>query len=217
MGKKISQETYKRIIELYRNGEGLHIDEIAKETGVSYSSAYRLTKLIRRTNPETGQPFASYLEYNEYLAKQRGYKSHTDYLKHQAMQRTNPETGQPFASYLEYNEYLAKQRGFNSYPEYLEHLAKRSGYASYRDYEKYLGIERQKRPENMRISYLIKEKLARMKKTQCWLAEKTGISRQAISVYSLGKALPSEDILQKLCCTLCIPSMSLDELCRVAA
>ena len=59
MTKRIPDESRKEIIRLYDNGSGLTPAEIARQTGVSYSSVYGLTRVRQRDNPETGQPETS--------------------------------------------------------------------------------------------------------------------------------------------------------------
>ena len=49
---------------------------------------------INRENPETGEKFESYTEYENYNSRQR----------------INPETGEKFKSYTEYQDYTARQR-----------------------------------------------------------------------------------------------------------
>ena len=64
MVKILPKETREEIIRLYDNGSGLTPAEIARQTGVSYSSVYGLTR-----TKEKG--FASRTEYQEHLAKER--------------------------------------------------------------------------------------------------------------------------------------------------
>jgi len=92
MLRKISDETKKLMEKLY--AQDLPISEIARRANVSYPTAYGYTKLRQRINPETGQPFESRSQYQEYTARQR----------------INPETGQPFESLSQYEEYTARQR-----------------------------------------------------------------------------------------------------------
>ena len=94
MRKRIPERAREEIIRLYDNGSGLSPAEIARQTGVSYSSVYGLTRIRQRVNPETGEPFESRNQYQEYTARQR----------------VNPETGEPFESRSQYQEYTARQR-----------------------------------------------------------------------------------------------------------
>ncbi len=94
MPRRIPDEKREEIIRLYDNGGGMSPAEIARQTGVSYSSVYGLTKVRQRVNPETGEPFESLNQYQEYTARQR----------------VNPETGEPFESKSQYREYTARQR-----------------------------------------------------------------------------------------------------------
>lgn len=69
MSKRIPKETEKKIQRLFKGEIGLA--EIARRTGVSYSSVYALTKLRQRINPETGRKYASLVELHDYQARQR--------------------------------------------------------------------------------------------------------------------------------------------------
>ena len=71
MPRRIPDEKREEIIRLYDNGGGMSPAEIARQTGVSYSSVYGLTKVRQRVNPETGEPFESLSQYQEYTARQR--------------------------------------------------------------------------------------------------------------------------------------------------
>ncbi len=71
MPRRIPDEKREEIIRLYDNGGGMSPAEIARQTGVSYSSVYGLTKVRQRVNPETGEPFESKSQYREYTARQR--------------------------------------------------------------------------------------------------------------------------------------------------
>lgn len=64
MPKRLPEETREEIIRLYDNDNGLTPVEIARQTGVSYSSVYGLTRVKERG-------FASRIEYREHLAKER--------------------------------------------------------------------------------------------------------------------------------------------------
>ncbi|MDP3727934.1 MAG: helix-turn-helix transcriptional regulator, partial [bacterium] len=141
----------------------------------------------QRTNPETGQPFASQTEYNNYHARQR----------------TNPEIGKKFASLTEYQNYHSKQR---TNPE----TGKK--FASLTEYQNYHSKQRMKRPENQELSDLVKRRLKELGKNQSWLAEELGISRQVISYYVKGKSIPKGDILEKLYSSLDVPYKTLDDL-----
>ena len=71
MPKRISNETKEEIMKLYDNGSGLSPIEIARQTGVSYPSVYGLTRVRQRVNPETGQPFESRSQYQDYRERQK--------------------------------------------------------------------------------------------------------------------------------------------------
>ena len=135
MPKKIPPETKEEIIRLYDNGRGLNPLEIVRQTGVSYSSVYGLTRARQRINPETGQPFESLSQYEEYRARQRInpetgqlFESRCQYDEYRARQRVNPETGQLFESRSQYDEYRARQR-IN--PETRQPFESKSQYEDY--------------------------------------------------------------------------------------
>jgi len=80
MLKKLPEETREEIIKLYDNGSGLTPTEVARQTGVSYSYVYGITRAKERG-------FASNKRYIGYLAKQKGFASRTEYEKHLAKER----------------------------------------------------------------------------------------------------------------------------------
>src|SRR3989344_2138776 len=92
MSRRITDEQGEEARRLYDTG--LKPSEIAMQTGISYSSVYGLTKVRQRVNPETGEKFKSYGDYQDYLARQR----------------VNPETEEKFKSYGDNQDYLARQR-----------------------------------------------------------------------------------------------------------
>ncbi len=96
MRKRLSEETREEIRRLYNKGSGLTPTEIVKQTRVSYSFVYGLTR-----------------------AKERGFASRTEYEKHLVKERRG------FASLAEYREHLAKERGFASRTKYEQYLAKK--------------------------------------------------------------------------------------------
>ena len=90
MSGRIPQEKKEEIQRLYDNGKGMSPAEIARQTGIPYQTVYRRTRKIerlrQRINPETGKPFESLGQLQDYNARQR----------------INPETGKPFESLGEY-------------------------------------------------------------------------------------------------------------------
>ena len=92
MTRKIMAETAELINRLY--DDNVPLPEIARKAGVSYTTVYGRTKLRQKMNPETGERFRSYSEYEDYLAGQR----------------VNPETGERFGSDSEYRDYQVRQR-----------------------------------------------------------------------------------------------------------
>ena len=143
MAPRITEETRAEIRRLYNTGAGLSMTEIANLTGVSYSTAYKLTRLEQRINPETGQQFSSYGEYQNHLAKQKGFSSQGEYLDDLVKRKGFSSSGEylddlarrkGFSSHGEYQTHLAKQKGFSSRGEYQTHLAKQKGFASHGEY-----------------------------------------------------------------------------------
>lgn len=79
MPNKIPEEVKTKIRELY--SKGFRISEIVGHTGISYTSVYGLTRLRERINPETGNPFQSRSEYDNYRLKQRSEREYNKFLK----------------------------------------------------------------------------------------------------------------------------------------
>jgi len=67
------------------------------------------------------------------------------------------------------------------------------GFASKTDYRKERARRRQSNPNNQALSALINRRLQELGKNQSWLARQAGFSRQSVSMYRLGKALPKDD------------------------
>ena len=187
MPRRIPDEKREEIIRLYDNGGGMSPAEIARQTGVSYSSVYGLTKVRQRVNPETGEPFESKSQYQEYTARQR----------------VNPETGEPFESKSQYQEYTARQRVNPETGEPFESLSQ---------YQEYTARQRVNRPENQGLSDLINRRLKELRRNQAWLAEEMGVTRQAVSLYVKGRSTPTNDLLQRLYSSLDVPYETLDDL-----
>src|SRR3989344_4595819 len=187
MAPRITEETRAEIRRLYNTGAGLSMTEIANLTGVSYSTAYKLTRLEQRINPETGQQFSSYGEYQTHLARQR-------------------------ASHGEHQDDLARRKGFYSSGEHQDDLAKRKVFSSGGEYEDHLARQRQERPQNQELSDLIKKRLKELGQNQTWLSQQMGVSRQAVSYYVQGKVIPKGEHLPKLYSALEVPYNTLDDL-----
>ena len=92
--------------------------------------------------------------------------------------------------YRDTRERLARRKGFNSDRDYQEHLAKARGFTSRKEYRREMAKRRQTKPENQALSDLIHERLQELGKNQAWLALQIGRSRQSVSLYGQGKALP---------------------------
>src|SRR3989344_3975891 len=203
MAPRITEETRAEIRRLYNTGAGLSMTEIANLTGVSYSTAYKLTRLEQRINPETGQQFSSYGEYQTHLARQRA--SHGEHQDDLARRKG-------FSSSGEHQDDLARRKGFSSRGEYQTHLAKQKGFSSRGEYETHLARQRQERPQNQELSDLIKKRLKELGQNQTWLSQQMGVSRQAVSYYVQGKVIPKGEHLPKLYSALEVPYNTLDDL-----
>lgn len=75
MPRRIPENVRVKISKLYDNGGGMSLSEISKQTGVSYSSVYGMTRLRQRTNSERGRYFKSRTEYDDWRARQRAEKN----------------------------------------------------------------------------------------------------------------------------------------------
>ena len=95
--------------------------------------------------------------------------------------------------YRDNKDRLAKSRGFISDPHYQNYLAQMRGFASNTEYRKERARRRQSNPSNQALSALISRRLEELGENQSWLARRTGLSRQSISLYVQGKALPKDD------------------------
>src|SRR3989344_5126405 len=210
MPKKIPPETKEEIIRLYDNGRGLNPLEIVRQTGVSYSSVYGLTRARQRINPETGQPFESLSQYEDYRARQKinpetgqHFESKSQLLDYHARQRINPETGQPFESLSQLLDYQARQRINPETGQLFESLSQLL------DYQARQLVDR---AENKGLSVLIRTRLKELGKNQSWLAGEMGITHQAVSKYVQGTSVPTRDLLKRLYSSLDVPYETLDDL-----
>ena len=75
---------------------------------------------------------------------------------------------------------------------------RKRGFKTINEYNKHLAKQRSKRRDNIELKDLIHSYLKKFKKNQSWLAEKIGVSRQAVSFYALGKSIPKYETLDKL-------------------
>ncbi len=95
--------------------------------------------------------------------------------------------------YRDNRERLAKSRGFISDPHYQNYLAQMRGFVSNTEYRKEKARRRQSNPSNQALSALINRRLEELGENQSWLARRTGLSRQSISLYVQGKVFPKDD------------------------
>lgn len=85
MRRKLSPETIETVQKL--RDKGLSLEEIAKQVGISQSTAYALSVL-----------------------RQKGFNSYTEYQNYLAKEKKNPLTGEYFESFSEYENYRSKER-----------------------------------------------------------------------------------------------------------
>ena len=95
--------------------------------------------------------------------------------------------------YRVYRKRLAKSKGFISDRHYQDYLAQMRGFASNSEYRKEGARRRQSYPSNKALSALINRRLEELGENQSWLARRTGLSRQTISLYVQGKVFPKDD------------------------
>lgn len=81
MQYRIPDETKEDIQRLFDDGKGISPAEIARRTGISYTTVYSLTRVQQRG-------FASNYEYEVHLAQQRGFESVNEYREYCAQHRT---------------------------------------------------------------------------------------------------------------------------------
>ena len=215
MAKRITNGQREEVKRLY--DKGLNPYKIARQTGISYSSVYGMTRIRQRVNPETGKPFSSLGELQDYSARQRvnpetgkPFSSKAEYEDYNTRQRVNPETGKPFSSKAEYEDYNARQRvnpetgkPFNSQTKYNDYNARQKvnpetgkSFSSLEDLRDYNA--RQRVNKNKELSDLVKSRLKKLGKNQSWLAEKLGVSRRIISFYCQGRSMPKKEKLDAL-------------------
>jgi predicted transcriptional regulator len=93
-----------------------------------------------------------------------------------------------------------KKKGFSSFSDYKEFLAEKKGFNSYEQYR--IREKRKKREKNSELSDLISLRLEELGKSQTWLAQQIGVSKQSVNYYTLGYSRPSKKILESLYDTL---------------
>ena len=91
MSGKLSQETEKKLQELYE--EGLSVAEISRLTEIPVSTVRGHTKVLK-------EGFRSYSEYREHLAKQKGFASLSEYQEHLANSRQEKLENKVFGAYM---------------------------------------------------------------------------------------------------------------------
>jgi len=110
-----------------------------------------------------------------------------------------------FSSFRDYQKRWANGKGHKSYSGYLESWAREKGYTSYNDYVNEMASKRKEMPENKNLSSLIKIRLKELGENQTWLAQHLGCTRQAVSLYALGKNCPKMPMLKKIYFVLDVP------------
>ena len=94
MSKRISEDIREKIRILYDDGKGSTLPEIVRQTEVSYSSVYCLTRAKKRG-------FTSRADYDEYLTKKRGFASLTDYRRYLAKERQQKPINQRLSNLIQ--------------------------------------------------------------------------------------------------------------------
>lgn len=127
----------------------------------------------------------------------------------------------------QYYDYLAKKHGYESYhyyrqiffeengiseKEYREKLAIRNNFPSYLAYIRNRDEIRKRRPLNVYLSELIKERINNLGKTKSGLAREIGVARNTIMRYCAGKCIPRLDKQKDLFVALELPYTNLEDL-----
>jgi predicted transcriptional regulator/heme-degrading monooxygenase HmoA len=225
---------------------GEYADYLARQKGFKSYSQYRIHELKK-------QGFPTVRAYYDFIAQQLGFKSHRDRLAKIAQskgfasysQMERQKIKEKYKTYIRYEDELAmrkgfksnrerekeraRKRGFESIGELNKHSIKQMGFASKRDYERYLATEklgfktvgeyekdrerkRQQKPVNQELSSLIKSSLEKLDRNQTWLARQLGVSDGAVSRYVSGKTTPRPGLQLELFKTLKLPYKTLDDI-----
>ena len=208
------KEVKEKIRQLY--DEGKRPCEIAKVLNLKYSYVYNYTRAFEKGFSSPGEErndyarqrgFASFSEYQLFRHRQRGLRSRFEYNEYIALSNG-------FRSSYEYQTHLARQRGFRSSYEYQTHLARQRGFASLSEYEMYRRKEKQKLPQNHKLSELLRSRLADVSKSQKWLAGESRIPERSISRYATGQEMPPKERLEKIASVLNIDQKSLEDILK---
>lgn len=107
-----------------------------------------------------------------------------------------------YGSTLAYLNELAERKGFEDHYDYVNWQAKQKGFKSAYERTKFLSEQNQRKPKNKELSNLINTRLDEIGETQTWLAQKSGVTKQMVSLYSSGKSFPTKRILEKIMAAL---------------
>ncbi|MBI5798111.1 helix-turn-helix transcriptional regulator [Candidatus Woesearchaeota archaeon] len=207
MGHVISDETKEEIKKLAQ--EGLSVRDIASSVSVSYSTVYGYVRLVERINPQTGEAFRSYREYQDYRLSLM----------------INPKTKQAFASRAEYQKFGIQRRknkngeAFRSCDEYHNSLVQRlthpetgAPFRNTREYRTYLGTQRITQSPYKELSAFLSLRLKELGLTYVQLGERVGLAGSTISSYIHARSFPRSEILRKMYRVLEAPYETLDDL-----
>lgn len=197
MPVRLADEKINLIEETYNKHSRWSIAEIARRTGTSYTTVYRYVGIRKRG-------FESISAYRSYLARQNGFESDTEYKEASAKEKG-------FKSLGEYYEHLAKQQGFSSLYKYRQHLANKKGF-SLSGYNKQTANQRRKRPANLRMRKITRDRLEEIDKTLGNLADETGMTTAGISQIVSGRNLPKKSNQSKIFRALGLPYETVDEM-----
>ncbi|MFH1072544.1 MAG: helix-turn-helix domain-containing protein [Nanoarchaeota archaeon] len=196
MPRLTDRKTLELIQTLY--DRGMPIQAITEETGVSYATAYRHTRVLERG-------FASRMAYEDFIARQNGFSSYNAYQEYLVKKNG-------FTSRTDYETYLAEKNGFPTLLAYAEHLAVQNSYPSYNDYREEKARARQQRPLNREFGGLLQEKLKELGKSQAWLSAQIHRSKHQVCLYLQGKSLPNPDVAKEIFSILGVKNSRLEEL-----
>jgi hypothetical protein len=166
--------------------QGFTKRKIASKTRLSRSHVTYCIYLAKIKQRGFNRP----IDERNYWARQKGYASYSDYQL-DSMKSRGTNWKKAHAKKL-------KKRGLKSDKEYRDDLAKRQGFKSRKQQDVFKVLERQEKPENQELGYLIQTRLAEIGETRTWLAKELGITRQEVSIYTHAKAFPRNGKLERI-------------------
>ncbi len=98
--------------------------------------------------------------------------------------------------------------------DYKERLAERRGMTA-AEYRQQQYAERRERPLNQVMSRLITARLAYLRKTPDWLAERIGVCRSMVVLYANGSSLPKPKRAVEIFKALKLEGLALEDLLQI--